>query len=155
MTVISFSKNLVLDLTTEVVVQAAPLLAQVSPVRHAAIWAAEKYIQHSQNGADRNASRPPGVIADRAEFGQAILNTVDRILASGLSPNVLRRIIDNMVRGIAVEGGGQSARSCFFDKYGTHPPGFLTISPGKTCNLRCVGCYATSGPTAEKLDWAS
>jgi MoaA/NifB/PqqE/SkfB family radical SAM enzyme len=155
LTVTSFSKKLALDLTTEVVVQAAPLLAQVSPVRHAAIWAGEKYIQLAGNGADTNASRPPGVIADRAEFGQAILNTVDRILASGLSPHVLRRIIDNMVRGIALEGGGQSARSCFFNKHGTNPPGFLTISPGKTCNLRCVGCYATSGPTAEKLDWAT
>jgi len=153
LTVIRFSKNLVLDLTTEVVMLSLPLLRQFSPVRYVAIWTAEKYIQLVGNGANKNASLPPGVIADRAEFGQAILNSVDRILASGLSPNVIRRIIDNMIRGIAIEGGDQSVRSGFFDKYGTYPPGFLTISPGKTCNLRCVGCYAASGPTAEKLNW--
>jgi len=29
----------------------------------------------------------------------------------------------------------------------------LVISPTKTCNLRCVGCYADSGTDKEKLDW--
>ncbi len=30
---------------------------------------------------------------------------------------------------------------------------YLRISLTDACNLRCVGCYADSGPTAEKLDW--
>jgi hypothetical protein len=63
MTVTSFLKVLTLDLTTEVVVQAAPLLAQVSPVRHAAILTGEKDIPYVRNGADTNGSRPPGAIA--------------------------------------------------------------------------------------------
>ena len=29
------------------------------------------------------------------------------------------------------------------------------ISPGKACNLRCVGCYANSGAHRERLDWAT
>jgi len=36
-----------------------------------------------------------------------------------------------------------------------NPPSTLTISPGKTCNLQCTGCYASAGPTAEKLDWST
>ena len=32
----------------------------------------------------------------------------------------------------------------FEKKHGFKPPGFVTISPGKRCNLRCAGCYAGS-----------
>jgi MoaA/NifB/PqqE/SkfB family radical SAM enzyme len=151
-------QKIALDLGTEVAVHAVPLLAQVSPVRHAAVWVGDKYIHFAQNGDERtyrNASRPPGAIADRAEFRRAILHTVDRIFARGLSPGVIRRLIDNMARGVALEGNDQPAISGFFDKYGTYPPSFMTLSPGKTCNLRCTGCYASAGPTAEKLDWAT
>ena len=105
MSVTNSVQKIALDLGTEVVVHTAPLLAKVSPVRHAAIWAGEKYIRLAQNGADqvaRTAARPPGVIADRTEFGQAILHTVDRIFARGLSPAVLRRFIDNMALAIGL-----------------------------------------------------
>ncbi len=157
MSVTNSVQEIALDLGIEVVVRAAPLLAKVSPVRHAALWAGEKYIHLAQNGADRtekNATRPPGVIADRAEFGQAILHTANRILTSGLSPAVLRRFTKNMVQGIAIEGNDQLAKSRFFDEYGTYPPGFMTIGPGKACNLHCAGCYASSGEkTAERLSW--
>jgi len=34
----------------------------------------------------------------------------------------------------------------FKNKYGINPPGFLTISPGGICNLRCKDCYAASLP---------
>lgn len=157
MSVSNSVQNMALDLGTEAAVHAAPLLAKVSPVRHAALWIGEKYIRLTQNGADqaaRNAARPPGAIADRVEFGKAILHTTDRAFARGLSPAVIRRFIDNMARGIAIEGSGQPAKSRFFEKHGTYPPGFLTISPGKACNLHCVGCYASSGgKTAERLSW--
>jgi len=34
------------------------------------------------------------------------------------------------------------------------PPTFLVLSPGKSCNLHCVGCYASSdAATAEKLNF--
>jgi len=35
------------------------------------------------------------------------------------------------------------------------PPNFITISPTKKCNLRCIGCYAASSPeTATTLSWS-
>jgi len=158
MSVMNSVQKISLDLGTEIVVHTAPLLAKIAPVRHAALWAGAKYVHFAQNGAytaDINSVRPSGVITERAEFGQAILHTIDRVFARGLSPAVIRRLIDNMARGIAIDGNDQPARSAFFDKYGTYPPGFMTLSPGKTCNLRCTGCYASAGPTAEKLDWAT
>ena len=155
MSVINSVQEIVMDLTTEILVHSAPLLARTSPLRHAAIWAGEKYIRLARNGDGANIPLPPGVVADRAEFGKAILHTADRMLASGLSPAVLRRAADNMVRGIIIEGGVRSARSRFFEAHGTNPPDLMTLSPGKTCNLRCTGCYASAGPTSEKLDWAT
>jgi len=44
--------------------------------------------------------------------------------------------------------------AAFLQRYGFEPPGFLTISPGKRCNLRCAGCYAaSSGADSECLDY--
>ncbi|MFH0779828.1 MAG: radical SAM/SPASM domain-containing protein [Parcubacteria group bacterium] len=38
--------------------------------------------------------------------------------------------------------------------HGSAPPGFVTISPGKFCNLKCAGCYANADSSAsEKLDF--
>jgi len=42
----------------------------------------------------------------------------------------------------------------FAEEHGSAPPMFLTVSPTKTCNLRCVGCYAaSSGKNREHLDY--
>ncbi|RLA92176.1 MAG: hypothetical protein DRG25_06695, partial [Deltaproteobacteria bacterium] len=42
----------------------------------------------------------------------------------------------------------------FQEKYGFKPPGFVTISPTKNCNLQCIGCYANSFRTSrERLDF--
>ena len=118
-----------MDFATMVLAHIVSLLARVSPLRHAAIGIGEKYIRLTHHGADRNFRLPPGVVADRAEFGKAIMHTADRALASGLSPAVIRRLIDNMVQGIMIEGGDQSAIHRFFEAQGTYPPGFMTISP--------------------------
>lgn len=118
MPIINWAQEIVMDLTREMLVHAAPLLSRASPLRHAAIWAGEKYIHLARNGDSTNTLLPPGVVADRAEFEEAILYTADRMLASGLSPTVIRRLADNLVRGIASEGGGQSAISRFFEAQG-------------------------------------
>lgn len=141
-----------LNTSIEAVIRSAPLLAQISPVRHAAIWAGEQYIRFAGDGVILDITRPPGVMADRAEFGRAILHTADRAFARQLSPNTLRRLLENFVDGILM-GGNRPAIDQFFKQNGTYPPGFLTLSPGKTCNLHCTGCYANAGPTAERLDW--
>lgn len=37
----------------------------------------------------------------------------------------------------------------FLNQYGVKPPGFMTISPGGTCNIKCKNCYTPS--VTEKL----
>ncbi len=38
----------------------------------------------------------------------------------------------------------EAAKDDFKKQYGVRPPGFMTISPGGTCNLKCKNCYAAS-----------
>ncbi|MDK2977863.1 MAG: hypothetical protein PWP52_577 [Bacteroidales bacterium] len=65
-----------------------------------------------------------------------------RILESFLNSVLLRKNTDNMSKQI------------FQNKYGMLPPTFLTISPTKKCNLRCIGCYAaSSSETGTTLSW--
>lgn len=37
--------------------------------------------------------------------------------------------------------------------FGFDPPGFMTISPAKKCNLRCRGCYANSASEKDQLPY--
>ena len=150
-----FLRKTIAGLGTEAIVYTAPLLARSAPLRHAALWTGEQYIRFFRDGASPALPLPPGVTQDFAKFGQAIWHTADRILAHDLSRPVVRSVARNLVDGIMVEGGQQAAILRFHERYGAYPPGFLTLSPGKTCNLSCVGCYASAGPTAEKLDWAT
>ncbi|RKZ30728.1 radical SAM protein [bacterium] len=58
-------------------------------------------------------------------------------------------VCDRMVNLFLKEFLGSNKRHVkeeFKDKYGILPPGFLTISPGGICNLRCKDCYAASLP---------
>jgi MoaA/NifB/PqqE/SkfB family radical SAM enzyme len=67
-----------------------------------------------------------------------------------------REAIDGLLRVFLgnVFFGGFYNRLDHLEKYGERPPVFMTISPGKKCNLRCKGCYAASGAEFnEKLEW--
>jgi MoaA/NifB/PqqE/SkfB family radical SAM enzyme len=45
-------------------------------------------------------------------------------------------------------------KTAYKEKYGEYPPLFLVLSPGKRCNLNCIGCYASANTTdAEILDY--
>ena len=44
----------------------------------------------------------------------------------------------------------QKARIRFKEKYGADPPLFITLSPTQKCNLKCIGCYASSSPQTGK-----
>jgi len=43
--------------------------------------------------------------------------------------------------------------NAFEEKYGIQPPGFIVFSPTQKCNLKCVGCYASSKADAPTLDF--
>ncbi|HMN15387.1 MAG TPA: SPASM domain-containing protein [Bellilinea sp.] len=147
MPIINWVQEIVMDLTREMLVHAAPLLSRASPLRHAVIWAREKYIHLARNGDSTNTPIPPGVVADRAEFGDAILHTADHMLACGLSPTVIRRLADNLIRGIASEGGGQSAISRFFEAQGALYGWIFHYMPiGRSFTLDLM-------PTSEQRAW--
>lgn len=97
----------------------------------------------------------PGVLTDQAEFGQAFMQTFDRILARKLSYATLHRISHNLIHRALVQGSEQATMAHFSEQFGMYPPSTLVISPGKTCNLECTGCYANAGPTAERLNWTT
>jgi MoaA/NifB/PqqE/SkfB family radical SAM enzyme len=99
---------------------------------------------------------PPAVTEDKKALELALLRLVERALAEDrLGPAALRGLGQNLLRGILMKGGYSGPKKRFRSNHGASPPDFLVLSPGKTCNLKCVGCYASSGPVREKLDWAT
>ena len=154
MALINPIRKTLLDTGTEIIVRSAPLLTKITPVRHASLHAGELFFRYFRNENRPVFVRPPGVISDRADFKHALMHTVDRA-AANVSPTAMRGLISSLLRTIFIEGGDQKATDRFYAQNGTYPPSFLTISPGKACNLHCEGCYASSGLSGEKLDWTT
>ena len=148
-------KNTAFDMGLECIVRSAPLLSKSAPLRQGVLQTGKYISTYLRPANPLVSSLPPGVLADQAEFGRAFMQTFDRILARRLSDATLRKISHSLVHGALVQGGEHSAIAHFSEQFGVNPPSTLVISPGKTCNLQCVGCYANAGPTAEKLDWAT
>lgn len=70
-----------------------------------------------------------------------------------ISSKVAKRIIETLV-DLAIFRDRDNICTNFEKKYKQTPPNFITISPTKTCNLLCPGCYAISEKDNEqKLDW--
>ena len=127
-------------------------IAQVPPLRQALMAAVERHLR--RRAAATEARHPAAVSDDRLAMALALLNIADRALAEGLLGNAsLRGLLDRLVYDVIVRNGDARAKQTFRERHGANPPAFLTLSPGKTCNLRCVGCYADAGPTAERLPW--
>ena len=133
---------------------AGPKLARIGPLRKAAVGLAERGMRDWYESALEEGLRPPGVDSDRYAAGRAIVRTMDRAIAENrLCQSTMDKALRILIGGILVNQGDWSAKGAFAAKYGYNPPDILLISPTKTCNLRCVGCYADSGPTREKLTW--
>jgi hypothetical protein len=144
------------NLATELLVRAGPSLAKVGLLRKAAILAVETHARQGFEKSRATSHHPPGVDEDRMLMGLALAHTIERILAERRASQAVRRtLFETLVQGLMFEQAGAETKARFNAQYGGNPPGFLVISPGKACNLRCTGCYADSGPTAEKLDWGT
>ncbi len=138
----------------DVVAWAGPKLGRVGPLRRSLVSSWEKKIREGVTEDISRAVHPPGVVRDRAEMGIAVLRSVERGVAAGrLGRRAFDRLLKILVLDSLVRHGLQGARERFRKQFGVWSPGFLLISPTKTCNLRCVGCYADSGPSSEKLEW--
>jgi len=144
------------NLSTELLVHAGPTLAQIGPLHSVAVRVVETYGRRGLARSRATSHHPPGVDEDKMLMGLALAHVIERILAERRASAAVRRtLFQTLVQGLVFQQAGAEAKARFNAQYGEYPPGFLVISPGKTCNLRCIGCYADAGPTAEKLDWGT
>ena len=64
-----------------------------------------------------------------------------------ISPHVAKKALEVIGTNNFLKHGlpeFKKARESFYNKYGTYPPLFVLVSPTQRCNLKCVGCYASS-----------
>ncbi len=114
----------------------------------------EESLRQSAKNLLRQGDHLPGVIKDRLDMSLAILYSIERALAEGrLGERTARKLLQIFAGDVLVRKGEPSAKQRFLSRHGVNPPEILLISPTKTCNLHCVGCYADSGSTDEKLPW--
>jgi MoaA/NifB/PqqE/SkfB family radical SAM enzyme len=140
--------------TMEALARAGPTLARVPPVRRAAVNVAERFMMNRLRHVRANGGYLPQVYEDRVLMGLAFVRTVERGIAEQrVSPAALHCATRILIQGALLEEGDRDAADRFYETYGTHPPSIVTISPCGSCNLHCVGCYADSGPAAQRLDW--
>jgi MoaA/NifB/PqqE/SkfB family radical SAM enzyme len=133
---------------------AGPSLARLGLVRKALVKFWEGKLEKSSRALIERGANPPGVIKDRAAMGMAMMRSIERGLCKGQIGRVgLNRVLNTLIGDSLVNAGIPSAKERFRAEFGVRPPGFLLVSPTKACNLRCTGCYADSGGTAEKLEW--
>ena len=126
------------------------------PLRRALFRAAERRIHTAPLAPPDVARHPAAVEADKRAMKLALLRVVERSLAEHrLSRASLRGLLELLVVDVFLRRGDHRAKDRFRAAHGCGPPDFLVLSPGKACNLACVGCYANAGPTREKLDWAT
>ena len=136
------------------------LAAQIGP-RAFRFTPLRKYIVSSLEERLRRSARNllaqgdlPGVVMDKMAIGLAIINSIEKAIAEDrLSEITARKLLKIFAADVLIRKGEPSAIQRFIARHGVNPPGILLISPTKTCNLRCIGCYADSGPTDEKLPW--
>ena len=145
------------DWTFEGLAWSARALGGMAPVRRVL---ADRIERRMRSRADRPAAalrHPLAVEQDKVALSLALLQVAERGLAEGrLGRPAIRALLKTLFTDVLVHRGDENAKDRFRARHrGATPPDFLTISPGKACNLACVGCYANSGEHGEKLDWAT
>jgi len=107
------------------------------------------------------------IVEDDSEYTKAIRYERYKILANltitlekaltskNISAPVRKKLLNVFISRVFLENETMNKNvNDFIRTFGQEPPGFLTISPGKKCNLKCIGCYAASGGEfKEKLDF--
>lgn len=95
---------------------------------------------------------PRKVQKDKFCMVRSMLRSIDRGLKTGLiSKEVFSRFLQSF--GSIYIKESKNVKK-FQEQYGFKPPGFITLSPTRLCNLHCEGCYANSFSTAsERLDY--
>jgi MoaA/NifB/PqqE/SkfB family radical SAM enzyme len=126
------------------------------PARRAFFRALQRRVREAPLPDPGFARQPPAVEADKRAMKLALLRVAETALAEHrLSRASLRGLLKLLLVDVFVRRGDQRAKDRFRASHGCGPPDFLVLSPGKACNLACIGCYANAGPTREKLDWVT
>lgn len=94
---------------------------------------------------------------DRYYGVKSLLVTALKNVNRGLiSKHFASRAMETLVTG-AMIGSDERMKiiAAYKEKFGCNPPGFVVISPTKKCNLKCIGCYASStSDNCETLEWS-
>lgn len=131
-----------------------PQVLRFTPLRKYLTSILEEKLRRSAQNLLAKGEQLPGVIMDRLDISLAILYSIERALAEGrLGERTARKLLQIFAGDVLIRKGEPSAKDRFLARHGVNPPEILLISPTKTCNLRCIGCYADSGATNEKLPW--
>ncbi|MCJ7674213.1 MAG: radical SAM protein [Sedimentisphaerales bacterium] len=83
----------------------------------------------------------------RYQYLSAMLRCVNTSMDKGyVSPEIIKKIVNVFVQNNLVreDQSYNQAVEKFKDKYGEYPPTFIVLSPTQRCNLKCIGCYASS-----------
>jgi MoaA/NifB/PqqE/SkfB family radical SAM enzyme len=102
--------------------------------------------------------RPAQVQIDKETMMRALVYSFKRALdrkqiSRGVLHTLLRVGFANYVNEMQDRQSKDASEQFALRHNGQRPPGLLTISPTRTCNLRCTGCYASAGPAGERLSW--
>ncbi len=94
---------------------------------------------------------------DRYYGVKSLLVTAMKNINKGLiSKEFANHAMETLVKGSMI-GSEERLKimAAFKEKYGINPPGLVVISPTKKCNLKCIGCYASSsGDHVETIEWS-
>jgi hypothetical protein len=127
-------------------------LEYLPPARRAFFRAVEQRVRAAPLPDPARSRQPAAVELDKRAMKLALVRLAERALSEHrLSPASLRGLLKLLLVDVFMRKGDQRAKDRFRASHGCGPPDFLVLSPGKACNLACVGCYANSGPTREKL----
>jgi MoaA/NifB/PqqE/SkfB family radical SAM enzyme len=90
----------------------------------------------------------------RYQYLSAMLHCVVRNVDKGyISKEFVKKIINVLVQNNLI-GEDQSCNRTvkkFEEKYGEPPPSFIVLSPTQICNLKCIGCYASSAANTSAM----
>ena len=121
-------------------------------IRKYAAYLADRFIYKVIVEKDKLYTR--NIRYERYRILSNLVGTVERALTNkNISTGVRKKIIDVFVGNVFL-ASKKVTKEEFIKEFKQEPPGFVTISPGKKCNLKCRGCYAGSDSIASaKLDY--
>ncbi len=89
---------------------------------------------------ENRQSRPRRVQEDKHAYLMSLLHGFNRGMSRGfISKHVVDRLLDVFLEKVVMNDTGRR-------ETGGECPIFLVVSPTGKCNLKCKGCYASSGP---------